>query len=106
MKRGYLERHFDVSGVTKDRKIVAELAIHSDGRVALFWPEPTPSVAVFPNLDAIRNSHGHNGLTDVVILDDEIEDAPHCEACHDLQLCPHVICPGCAVGVSSGVPSS
>jgi hypothetical protein len=99
VKRGYLERHEDVSGVSGTGN-VAELAIGSNGKVAIFWPGPDSSVNVFDSLQAIKNVHGHNGKTDIVILDDEVEDAPHCEACHDLQSCPHLICPGCAVGVT------
>jgi len=81
MKNGYLDRHEDVSGNSGTGK-VAELAISSDGRVALFWPEPIPAVAIFPNLEAMIKAHGHNGKTSVVILNDEVEDVPHCNKCH------------------------
>lgn len=79
MKRGYFERHEDVSGVSGTGR-VADLAISSDGRVAVFWPEPAPSVAVFPNLEAVKRAHGHNGKTSIVILDEE--NIEHCEPCH------------------------
>lgn len=105
MKRGFLERHEDVSGVSGTGK-VAELAISSDGRVAIFWPEPNDSVAVWPNLDKVRETHGHGGKTEIVILDEDNEDAPHCNQCHEAaQATIHVpcmehenICPGCVAG--------
>jgi len=76
-----LDRHEDVSGNSGIGK-VAELAISSDGRVAVFWPEPIPAVANFPDLATVIKAHGHDGKTSVVILNDEVEDYPHCNECH------------------------
>lgn len=102
MKRGYLERHVDVSGVSGTGK-VAELCVASDGRVAVFWPEPNDSVAVWSSLEKVREVHGHQGNTEIVILDDpELEDVPHCHICHSPHHCiGHDFgCPGCLAGVS------
>lgn len=81
MKRGYLEREADVSGVTGTGN-VAELVIASDGRVVIFWPT---GEGVWPNLEEAMKVHGHGGKTIAVILDDpELEDVSHCEDCHTI----------------------
>lgn len=112
MKNGYLDRHIDVSGKSGTGR-VAELAISSDGRVAVFWPDPNPSVASFPDLDTVRRVHGHEGKTTIVILNDEVENVPHCDMCHKilaeflgayaLSCNEHGgnggLCPGCLAGV-------
>ena len=103
MKRAYLDRLKDISGISGTGKI-AEVAVSSDGRVAVFWPEPFPSVAVFSNNKAMLGAHGHNGRTKLVYLDDPSWDMGHCEACHiqEVQCMQHGndTCPGCLAGVS------
>lgn len=79
MKVGYLERHEDVSGVTGTGP-VAEFAIASDGRLAVFWGI---GVGLWPSLEEMLEVHGHGGKTIAVILNDEVEDIPHCNACHE-----------------------
>jgi hypothetical protein len=68
MKSGLLRRYKDVSNVSGTGDI-AELAIASDGRVAVFWPEPNPSVAFWPSIEAVIKVHGHEGKTVVIILE-------------------------------------
>lgn len=95
MKRGYLEREADVSGVTGTGN-VAELVIASDGRVVIFWPT---GEGVWPNLEEAMKVHGHGGKTIAVILDDpEAVDPAHCGFCHQdpyLHCTDHEVCPGC-----------
>jgi len=83
VKRGYLERYEDISGVSGTGK-VAELAISSDGRVAVFWPPPLDSVASYSDIEKVKKIHGHNGRTAIVILDEEAESHEHCVDCHDV----------------------
>lgn len=95
MKRGYLERFVDVSGVSGIGNI-AEVCISSNGRVAVFWPPPNESVASFPNVATLLNVHGHQGKTRLVLLDDPELDW-HCDECHQPNTkCPfHLECPSC-----------
>jgi hypothetical protein len=87
VKRGYLERYEDISGVSGTGK-VAEIAISSDGRVAIFWPPPLDSIAGYSDIEKVKRIHGHNGKTAVVILDEEAEDHEHCLVCHsDVKYC-------------------
>ena len=86
MKRGYLDRSEDVSNISGTGNI-AEVAISSDGRVAVFWPPPNQSVASFPDLETVKRVHGHNGKTVVVILDEYTEDHSHCKVCHSDAFC-------------------
>lgn len=101
MKRGYLERKEDVSGVTGTGE-VAEFTIASDGRVVVFWPI---GVGVWPSLEELIKVHGHNGKTIAVVLDDP--DVGHCMDCHftnksnSLKCQDHEICPACIAGVPS-----
>lgn len=106
MKRGYLQRHEDVSGKT-GTGTVAEFIISSDGRVAIFWPV---GVGQFPTLEDAIAVHGHGGRTEFVILDDPELDKAHCVDCHvdsiqDYENKVHCDkhdfgCPGCLAGVS------
>lgn len=78
MKVGYLERNEDVSGVTGTGP-VAEFAIASDGRLAIFWGV---GVGVWPSLEEMLEVHGHGGKTIAVILNDKAENIAHCDTCH------------------------
>lgn len=57
-----LVRFHDVSGVSGEG-IVAQGVQFTDGQVALQWPQPGRSVAVWDSVDALLSIHGHNGLT-------------------------------------------
>jgi hypothetical protein len=79
VKRGVVERDFDVSGVTGTGK-VSTFCINDDGRIVIFWPT---GHGYFDSLEEAIKVHGHNGHTRFVILDDPELDTPeHCEACH------------------------
>lgn len=79
MKVGYLERDVDISGVSGTGS-VAEFAVSSKGNTVIFWEVGTSQ---FPSLEDAIKTHGHNGSTRFVILNDEVEDAPHCRECHE-----------------------
>lgn len=89
MKRGVVERDFDVSGVTGTGR-VSTFVINDDGRIVIFWPQ---GHGYFDNLDEAIKVHGHNGKTRFVILDDD--EASHCVRCHSAAICDHEVCPGC-----------
>ena len=57
-----LVRYHDVSGVSGEG-IVAQGVQFDDGQVALQWPQPNRSVAVWDSVDRMLAVHGHNGLT-------------------------------------------
>lgn len=65
-----LVRFHDVSGVSGEG-IVAQGVQFADGQVALQWPKPGRSVAVWDSVDALLGVHGHNGLTVVRFHDGE-----------------------------------
>lgn len=65
-----LVRYHDVSGVSGEG-IVAQGVQFADGQVALQWPKPGRSVAVWDSVDALLSIHGHNGLTVVRFHDGE-----------------------------------
>lgn len=65
-----LVRFHDVSGVSGEG-IVAQGVQFADGQVALQWPKPGRSVAVWDSVDALLHVHGHNGLTVVRFHDGE-----------------------------------
>lgn len=100
MKRGVVERDYDVSGVTGTGK-VSTFCINDDGRTVIFWPS---GHGYFNSLEEAIEVHGHNGQTRFVILDDAVEDEEHCLACHaelaNAHCIQHVACPGCLVGVT------
>lgn len=79
VKVGYLERDVDISGVSGTGS-VAEFAVSSKGNTVIFWEVGTSQ---FPSLEDAIKTHGHNGSTRFVILNDEVEDVPHCYECHE-----------------------
>lgn len=76
MKRGYLERNEDVSGVSGTGK-VSTFTINDDGRTVVFWPT---GHSYFGSLEEAIAIHGHGGKTRFVILDDD--EVSHCIKCH------------------------
>jgi hypothetical protein len=61
----HLLRHEDESGVS-GTGWVAEGAVFSNGWVVLIWPTQTPSLNLYPSLEALEAVHGHGGLTRIV----------------------------------------
>lgn len=66
MMHGYVERDVDVSGVSGTGR-VAEFTLSSDGRCVVFWEY---GHSYFDSLDFAIQTHGHNGNTRFVIVDD------------------------------------
>ncbi len=60
-----LLRSQDESGVS-GTGWVAEGAVFSNGWVVLLWLSDTPSVGIYPSLEAVDRIHGHHGKTRVV----------------------------------------
>jgi hypothetical protein len=65
MRIGHLQREVDCSGVSGTGR-VAELALFSDGSVALHWMSEHPSTTFYANLEDAIHVHGHGGCTQVV----------------------------------------
>lgn len=100
MKRGYLDREEDVSGVSGTGK-VSTFTVNDDGRTVVFWPS---GHSYFNSLQEAVKTHGHNGKTRFVLLDDT--ETEHCYGCHKnlshkgkSEDHPYG-CPGCLAGVS------
>lgn len=70
-RRFVLLRHEDVSGIS-GAGVVAEGVEFSDGPVALRWVTEWPTSVVFHErgMASVEHVHGHNGLTEIVWLDE------------------------------------
>ena len=76
-----LIRHKDISG-NSGTGIVAEGVVFSDGKVAMRWLTNTASTVLFDSLEDVQKIHGHEGATEVQILEnvdyeerDQVQDA-------------------------------
>jgi hypothetical protein len=68
MKTFYLNRKEDVGGVSGIGKI-AEGVVFSNGWCAMTWLTSHTSVAFYPSLDTLIKIHGHDGKTELVMVD-------------------------------------
>lgn len=68
MKRFYLDRSKDVSGVSGTGR-VAEGVMFSDRTVAIRWPNGRGSTTTWDNIEDAAAVHGHGGLTKIVWID-------------------------------------
>jgi len=66
MRKFYLLRHEDVNGYS-GTGVVAEGVIFDDGTGAFTWLTPMKTITVFMKMADIRNMHGHDGKTEVII---------------------------------------
>lgn len=64
----YLLRKEDESGVS-GTGIVAIGAVLPSGQCVLEWLTFTSSIAIYKNIDAVQEIHGHGGKTEVVLGD-------------------------------------
>ncbi len=74
MRRFYLERKEDISGMSGTGKI-AEGIEWSNGRVAIIWLSSSPSTGQYDSIAALENIHTHGGQHDtkVVYVDPKYE---------------------------------
>lgn len=70
MKRFYLQRDKDASGVSGIGK-VAEGCEFDTGWCALVWLTEKCSMSYYPNIETLESIHGHKGMTNIVWIDDE-----------------------------------
>ena len=70
MRRFYLERKEDESGVSGAGKIAEGVELNS-GEIALSWLTPISSICIYRNIKAVRAIHGHGGKTVVVWVDED-----------------------------------
>lgn len=74
MRRFYLQRTKDISGVSGTGKI-AEGVEYEDGVVAMQWLSHKPSLGIYRNVKHLRDIHGHEGATRIVWVDpDPLEE--------------------------------
>lgn len=69
MKRFYLQRNTDASGVSGVGN-VAEGCQFDTGWCALVWLTDKASMSYYPDIETLENIHGHQGMTKVVWVDD------------------------------------
>jgi len=70
MKRFYLQRNTDASGVSGCGK-VAEGCQFDTGWCALVWLTGKAAMSYYPDIETLDNIHGHQGMTQIVWIDDE-----------------------------------
>ena len=66
MKTFYLLRHEDVHN-NSGTGVVAEGIIFDNQMVAMTWLSKYKTVTTFPNIQAVKDLHGHEGRTEVII---------------------------------------
>lgn len=66
MKQFYLMRYEDVHG-NSGIGVVAEGVIFDSGRGAFTWLTDKPTITTFDTIEDIRELHGHEGRTEIVI---------------------------------------
>jgi hypothetical protein len=70
MKRFYLKRNADVSGISGTGNI-AEGCLFDTGKVALTWLSEMPCVTVYDSVEIVIKVHGHDGRTVLSWIDEE-----------------------------------
>jgi hypothetical protein len=70
MKRFYLQRDADHSGVSGTGK-VAEGCQFDTKWCALIWLTEKSSMCFYPDIETLEHIHGHSGKTKIVWIDDE-----------------------------------
>lgn len=70
MKRFYLQRNTDASGVSGVGS-VAEGCQFDTGWCALVWLTGKAAMSYYPDIETLENIHGHQGMTKIVYIDDE-----------------------------------
>lgn len=70
MKRFYLHRYQDASGVSGLGN-VAEGVQFDTGWCALVWLTGKAAMSYYPDIATVNDIHGHHGMTKVVWVDDE-----------------------------------
>lgn len=68
MRRFYLERTVDVSGVSGTGKVVEGVQF-TDGKVAIRWMSARPSTVIWDSIEDAIDVHGHGGLTTLQWID-------------------------------------
>lgn len=70
MRRFYLQRNTDVSGVSGTGN-VAEGCQFDTGWCALVWLSDKAAMAYYPSIQTVESIHGHEGSTVIKWVDDE-----------------------------------
>lgn len=70
MKRFYLQRNTDASGVSGTGR-VAEGCQFDTNWCALVWLTGKAAMSFYPDIKTLEEIHGHQGMTQVIWVDDE-----------------------------------
>lgn len=74
MRRFYLLRHVDVSGVSGVGR-VADGVTFTDGTTVVRWGGDRSSTVVWESIDDVLAISGHGGATELVWVDEEAEES-------------------------------
>lgn len=89
MRRFYLDRHRDVTGVS-GTGCVAQGVMFSDGTCVLRWFGKNPTTTIHQSLESVHEIHLHGGASSIrwrdkccfaCGADHDQQDLPHCSAC-------------------------
>jgi hypothetical protein len=75
-RRFHLDRKHDISGVsgtTNENNNIAQGIQFGTGIVVLHWLSPCASTNIYPNIEALRQVHGHEGASTICWDDPEEE---------------------------------
>jgi hypothetical protein len=79
MKRFYLIRYQDISGVS-GAGVVAEGVQFMDGRVVICWvTNGIHGIVIHENIENVKQIHGHNGATQIRWVDEDCTDEDRSE---------------------------
>jgi hypothetical protein len=70
MRRFYLQRNIDASGVSGTGK-VAEGCEFDTKWCALVWLTGEDTMSFYESIESLEGIHGHQGMTKVIWIDDE-----------------------------------
>lgn len=69
MRRFYLERDVDASGVSGVGKVAEGCQFDTDW-CSLVWLTGAAAMAYYPSIETVEKIHGHHGATRIVWIDD------------------------------------
>lgn len=71
MKRFYLQRNIDETGISGTGKVTQGFEIYKNGPVVMYWDTEVYSGSFYKNVNDVVKIHGHNGKTELVWIDEE-----------------------------------
>jgi len=71
MRRFYLQRNVDETGISGIGKISFGFEFYKNGPAMMYWNTELYSFSFYKNVDDVVKIHGHNGKTELVWIDEK-----------------------------------